>query len=131
MSERRNFSRINFPINCSATLKNAAIEQNFQTTLMDISLNGALVELTTEEADLSGELILLRLQLTGSDIVLLLHGFICHQRERLLGIKFTTLDIDTVSHLKRLIELNLGGSESMHREFSVLIEQNMLSSQDS
>lgn len=130
ISDRRKFSRINFSVNCSITLEKTAIVLPFQTTLSDISLNGALVLLADEVSDLSGELILLRLQLAGSNIELLLNGFVCHQRDQLLGIKFTTLDIDTISHLKRLIELNLGDSESMHREFSLLIEQHISSNNE-
>ena len=122
MSERRKFSRINFQGLCSLIFDKASEHHDFEATLIDISLNGALVSITPLVVDLEEELVQLHLTLEGSDIELLLNGFVCHQQDKLLGIQYTKLDIDTVTHLKRLIELNLGDQESMNREFSVLIE---------
>lgn len=122
MSERRKFSRINFQGLCSLIFDKASEHHDFKATLIDISLNGALVSITPLVVDLEEELVQLHLTLEGSDIELLLNGFVCHQQDKLLGIQYTKLDIDTVTHLKRLIELNLGDQDSMNREFSELIE---------
>ena len=125
MSERRKFSRINFQVHCALSFDKKTEHHDFEATLVDISLNGALVSINPMVIDLEEESVQLHLNLQGSDIELLLNGFVCHQNEQLLGIQFTTFDLDTVSHLKRLIELNLGGDQDMHREFSELIEQHM------
>lgn len=122
MSERRKFSRINFQGLCSLIFDKASEHHDFEATLIDISLNGALVSITPLVVDLEEEVVQLHLTLKGSDIELLLKGFVCHQQDKLLGIQYTKLDIDTVTHLKRLIELNLGDQDSMNREFSELIE---------
>ena len=127
MSERRKFSRVEFQGICSLIFDKAQEHHDFEASLIDISLNGALVSITPLVVDLEEELVQLHLKLEGSDVELSLNGFVCHQQEKLLGIQYTKIDIDTVTHLKRLIELNLGDHESMNREFSELIEQHIAS----
>ena len=125
MSERRKFSRVNFQGICSLVFDKKTEHHDFEAPLIDISLKGALISINPLIIDLEEEPVQLHLGLEGSDIELLLNGFVCHQQEKLLGVQFTKLSIDTISHLKRLIELNLGDNESMKREFAELIEQHI------
>lgn len=121
MSERRKFSRVVFSGHCSLSEEISNEMKIWQTELLDISLNGALVlrpELWHDKNDLP---IQLNLQLEGSDVMLEIGGVVCHQEEGLLGIKFLTLSLDSISHLKRLIQLNLADEELLHREISQLI----------
>lgn len=129
MSERRKFSRIHFQSACSLNFSNSVAEPNLTASLVDISLDGALLTINPETSSLAGEQVKMQLNLDGSDVVLLLNGTVCHQQQELLGIQFTKIDIETMAHLKRLIELNSGDSENMHREFAQLIESHIASSQ--
>jgi len=45
-----------------------------------------------------------------------------HEADGQLGFVCTDIDLDSISHLKRLIELNLGDEEELHRELSALLE---------
>ncbi|WP_022941006.1 PilZ domain-containing protein [Psychromonas hadalis] len=121
MSERRRFSRIDFSGECSLTEKVEGKLETAQTELLDISLNGALVYRPKEWHDEPGAMVNLNLQLSGSDIVLEINSMVCHQEEGLLGIKFLTLSLESISHLKRLIQLNLADEKLLHREMSQLI----------
>lgn len=121
MSERRKFSRVIFSGDCSISEELAGEVEISQTELVDISLNGALVHRPKEWHDEPGAVINLNLTLAGSDIILEINGIVCHQEEGLLGIKFLTLSLESISHLKRLIELNLADEDLMHREMSQLI----------
>lgn len=121
MSERRKFSRVVFSGDCSLSEEIAGEIEISETELLDISLNGALVLRPKEWHDEPGALINLNLTLSGSDIILEISGIICHQEEGLLGIKFLTLSLESISHLKRLIQLNLADGELMNREMSQLI----------
>ncbi|MDA7746123.1 PilZ domain-containing protein [Psychromonas sp.] len=125
MSERRKFSRVNFQGSCSLIFDKPKEHHDFEALLVDISLDGALISIQPIVVDLEEELVQLHLTLEGSDIELVLNGFVCHQQEALLGVQFTKLSIETITHLKRLIELNLGDTKSMNREFSELIEQHI------
>lgn len=121
MSERRRFSRVIFSGNCSLSEEVAGKRETCKTILIDISLNGALVHRPDNWHDEPGAMINLNLALSGSEIILEINGIVCHQAKGLLGIKFLTLSLESVSHLKRLIELNLGDEQLIHREMSQLI----------
>lgn len=121
MSERRRFSRVTFSGDCSLSEEVAGVIETSQTTLVDISLNGALVCRPEAWHDEPGAMVNLNLTLSGSTITLEINGMICHQEEDLLGVKFLTLSLDSISHLKRLIQLNLADENLLHREMSQLI----------
>lgn len=125
MSERRKYSRVNFQGHCSLVLDNVSKQHDFDASLIDISFKGALVSIAATDLDLTNETLHLHLKLEGSDITLLLNGVVSHQHDHLLGINFTTIDIDSMTHLKRIIEFNIGSDEDMHREFAQLIEQHI------
>lgn len=121
MSERRKFSRITFSGLCSLTTEISGEVKRWQSKLVDISLKGALLvrpETWIEQENISVQL---SLQLQGSDIILECDSVICHQDEEHLGIKFLTLSLESISHLKRLIQLNLADENLLHREMSELI----------
>jgi hypothetical protein len=121
MSEKRKFSRINFAGKCSLNEDISGTMKIWQTKVIDISLKGALVQRPDFWDYKEDSPVQLNLALEGSDIVLECAGVICHQEEKQLGIKFLTLSLDSISHLKRLIQLNLADEESLHREISQLI----------
>jgi len=121
MSEKRKFSRITFAGKCSLNETLTGPLKIWQTKVFDISLKGALVECPDFWSYPTDSAVMLNLSLEGSDIILECEGVICHQESGRLGIKFLTLNLDTISHLKRLIQLNLGDDESLHREISQLI----------
>ncbi len=121
MSERRRFSRVIFSGSCSLSEELTGKIEVSKTVLIDISLNGALVHRPDNWHDEPGAIINLNLALEGSDIILEINGVVCHQADNLLGIRFLTLSLESISHLKRLIELNVGDEELIHREMSQLI----------
>ena len=44
-----------------------------------------------------------------------------HAREQKLGFHITKLDIDSMTELRRLVELNTGDDEILHRELEQMI----------
>jgi len=121
MPEKRKFSRITFAGKCSIHEEISGSKKIWQTTLLDISLKGALVLLPEQWKYKENLPVQLQLALDGSDIVLECAGLICHQEENKLGIKFLTLSLESISHLKRLIQLNLADENLLNREMSQLI----------
>jgi hypothetical protein len=45
-----------------------------------------------------------------------------HEDNGQLGFVCQHIDLDSISHLRRLIELNLGDEEELHRELAALLE---------
>ncbi|WP_354625231.1 PilZ domain-containing protein [Psychromonas sp. MME2] len=121
MSEKRKFSRVHFTGQCflSEIINNEVVQ--WQSELLDISLKGALVKAIDDFTYNVDKAIKLNLNLEGSDVTLEISGVLCHQENGFIGIKFVTLDIESITHLKRLIQLNVADSAIMDREISQLI----------
>lgn len=118
--ERRRFHRFPFDAECELMLK----EQSIFCHLMDISINGLLVQLDDEgDYPLSTEGHL-RLRLTGSvdDQSVDIRGVVRAVRvhERLIACRFETIDPDSFDQLKLLVERNLGDPLLLDRELTQL-----------
>ncbi len=64
---------------------------------------------------------ILRFILPDSEIEIKMETTICHIEANHIGLKCKHIDIDSISYLKRLIELNLADDELLHRELAMLI----------
>lgn len=118
MDERRKFSRILFAT--SAHLQQG--DALWETTILDLCLNGALVEEPQNFVD-SGDAITLSFTLPESDIKISMDTELVHQKKAQLGLKCNFIDLDSISHLKRMMELNLGDESLLNREFARFIEK--------
>ncbi|AVI66864.1 MULTISPECIES: PilZ domain-containing protein [Shewanella] len=118
MDERRKFSRILFAT--SAHLQQGGAQ--WETTILDLSLNGALVEEPQNFIN-SGDAITLSFALPESDIEIRMETELVHQKNAQLGLKCNFIDVDSISHLKRMVELNLGDASLLNRELMLFIEK--------
>ncbi|MBF6030697.1 PilZ domain-containing protein [Pseudomonas sp. P115] len=116
-SDRRRFRRIAF----DATTELGQNGREWPVQLVDLSLKGLLVQRpepwlgdSTQPFDVDIHLdaetdVRMQVRLTHDDHGQL--GFVCEH-----------IDLDSISHLRRLIELNLGDEEELHRELAALLE---------
>ncbi len=114
--ERRHFSRI--PFDARTTLRRAD-GREWHGALLDISLNGALLERPQDwdgetRADLVLEILLTETARIRMEVA------VAHVEAHYLGLRCTHIDLDSIAHLRRLIELNLGDPELLNRELSAL-----------
>mgnify|MGYP002265652713 CR=1 FL=1 len=56
----------------------------------------------------------------GEDVAIKMEGRISHVNDEHWGMRWDNIDIDGLSHLRRLLELNLSDAEEMHREIAEL-----------
>lgn len=124
MDEKRQFSRILFAT--QAQLQQGGV--SWETQILDLSLNGALVEEPLNFTN-TGEDILLHFTLPGSDIVIDIDTVLSHQEKGLLGLTCHFIDIESISHLKRMVELNLGDASLLDRELALFIEAHDIENQ--
>jgi hypothetical protein len=118
--EQRHFSRV--PFDCEATI----IDHNdhWPTQLLDVSLNGALVTRPQDWQPTLGDECELRLKLANSNVTITMEqAAVAHIHEDRVGFKCKIIDVDSITHLKRLVELNLGDPELVHRELLKLGQQ--------
>ncbi len=118
MIERRRFSRIIYQ--APATL----IQGNYElaTCIQDLSLHGLLLWAVDEPELVKDNLIDVSFTLPDSDITISLSATLISQIERILHLKIDHIDIESVGHLRRLVELNVGSDELLHRELEHLVD---------
>ena len=113
--EQRQFSRIPFDVPVTLTLGTQA----WETGLIDISLHGALIQAPQNFTADPGQDYRLAVHLEGGpDICMDVQ--VAHQEKEELGLNCKDIDVDSITHLRRLVELNLGDPDLLERELSSL-----------
>jgi len=114
-NERRQYQRIPF----IAYVHVQHNGQQWSCVLEDISLKGMLIEAPENiEADLSGtydiELVL------GEGAQINMQASISHMEKKHWGLQWGNIDLEGLTHLRRLLELNMEDPAEMHREIAEL-----------
>jgi hypothetical protein len=117
--ERRQFSRI--PFDAHAHLNDQRGELHLNCTVLDISLKGLLIEKPDYWIGEIGADYDIDVILDDANLVIKMGSTVAHIDNQRIGFKCQQLDLDSMSHLKRLISLNLGDDSLLHRELSALI----------
>ncbi|WP_263260234.1 PilZ domain-containing protein [Pseudomonas sp. RIT-PI-S] len=113
--ERRRFKRIAF----DAKTELSQGEDRWEVTLLDLSLKGLLVKRPENWGGDSDAPFQVRVEL--GEEALTMEAELRHDNAGQLGFKCTHIDLESVSHLRRLVELNLGDEAELERELSALI----------
>lgn len=116
MEDKRRFTRIIFSTPAQLQVNG----ELYKTELVDLSLKGALVKNIDNFAQQNGEHCSLFFSLEDSEITIEMVGHLAHIEPNTIGIMCEKIDIESVSHLKRLIELNVGSEELLHRDLDNL-----------
>lgn len=116
--EQRHFSRIPFD---AAVLVEANGEQR-RGELLDLSLKGALVKLEAQHALTPGTNATLHIRLSDEQGIDM-QTTVAHVEGRHTGFRCDHIDVDSITHLARIVELNTGDPELLHRELSALGKQ--------
>lgn len=115
---RRRFLRISF--HTIAFLEDSSGQR--EGNLRDISLKGALFELAKPWNGTVGEACRVIVPLRESEEAIVMEGIVAHVEGDRLGISCRWIDLDSITNLRRLVELNLGDEAQLQRELSALIE---------
>ncbi len=115
--DRRRFSRIAFQRPAELRLGDDVVT----CEVVDVSLRGALVEVPADVAVMAERPCALAIHLDAGEAVIRMNGQISHREGTLVGIRCTEVDLDSIAHLRRLVELNLGDDEALHRELAALV----------
>jgi len=114
--DRRQFSRVLFQTSARVLLEGVPISVH----VIDISLRGALVRLGAPAHPLPGMLCILELALGEGETVIRMTAEVAHGETDNLGLICREIDLDSMTHLRRLVELNLGDEALLDRELSAL-----------
>jgi len=114
MTEKRKFCRI--PFQCQTQVKSG--KRTYAAELLDISMKGALVLMRDTPDWPTDHIAFLDIKLVNSDIHLQFEAKLAHREGTHYGFIFLSEDLETFTHLRRLLELNLGDAEIVEHELS-------------
>ncbi|ROV59563.1 PilZ domain-containing protein [Vibrio ponticus] len=116
MIERRRFSRIVYQAQADVMQNDTQVT----ASVKDLSLHGLLLDCPQSQQLDSSKTILIKFQLTDSDITIELEGRIISEVQGITRVIIEHIDIESISHIKRIIELNVGDDQLLHREIEQL-----------
>lgn len=115
--DKRHFHRIIY--NAEATLNQD--QATYSCNIIDLSLKGCLLRFEQAWSEPFEELYTLTLKLSDS-VVIKMEVSVSHVIGNEVGFKCEHIDIDSISQLRRLVELNLGDSALLERDLLALSE---------
>ncbi|MET2855218.1 PilZ domain-containing protein [Vibrio owensii] len=116
MTERRRFSRIIYQV--SALLEQGDLA--LQATIQDLSLHGLLLKAENASSLEPSRKVDVSFSFAQSEQVMQLTANIISIIDNEIRLKINNIDIDSISQLKRFIELNVGNNELLNRELEHL-----------
>jgi hypothetical protein len=115
--KKRLFTRIAFDTDAVLDLSSVRHE----CKLVDISLKGALVERSSPWQAPIGEPCRLQVKLAEDGTAINMAGEVVHVEQGRLGIHCTEIDLESITNLRRLVELNLADETELHREIAAMV----------
>ncbi|WP_428508614.1 PilZ domain-containing protein [Roseateles sp.] len=116
-TERRQFARVAFDVHAELITTQA----HLQAQVLDLSLKGALLRLPAGSGASLGAPCLLKILLADGETCIAMAGELTHVEGERAGVLCRSIDIESITHLRRLIEMNLGDASLVERELAALI----------
>lgn len=117
-TERRQFSRVEF----DAAVTISQDEKLYHSQLLDISLNGVLISTPNAYHIRTDMPCTLSVQLA-EDTAIIMQVALIHSSSQVLGFHCTSIDMDSIIHLRRLIEINLNDPHAPERVLAELLKR--------
>jgi hypothetical protein len=118
--ERRQFARVTF----AAGAELITTQAHHHCQVLDISLKGVLLQLPAGPGPQAGQPCLVKLPLAGGaggDAAIAMAGELAHVAGGHAGVLCRSIDLESITHLRRLIEVNLAEPGASERELKALI----------
>lgn len=118
---RRYFSRIPFTANAHLFAQQG--ESYLNCPVIDVSLNGLLIRCPDNWSAQLDDIFKIDLLLENGQVVINMQAAVAHINQHTVGFHCKLIDLDSITHLKRLIALNLADEGLLHRELSALLDR--------
>lgn len=115
-SNRRQFSRIRFTSEARLFMPSG----EYPVEVLDLSLKGALIRPGEAAYAKIGSKCTLKVKLDDKGTTIRMEATVVHAQHGLFGLSCREIDLDSITHLRRLVALNLGDEALLEREFSLL-----------
>ncbi len=119
-SNRRQFSRIHFQTEARLYFSGGELD----VEILDLSLKGALVKGHPGIFVKVGAPCTIKIRLDEMGTLIRMECTVVHREHGHYGLACREIDLDSVTHLRRLVELNLGDETLLSRELTTLSAAN-------
>ena len=119
VTEQRHFQRV--PFATGSTIEFGG--ERLDAEVIDICLKGALLKLSGPLECRRGDTCTVSITLNSSDVTIRFEGEVAHLRDRFLGVKLLKIDIDSMIHLRNIVELNTADPDLVRKELSFLFSE--------
>lgn len=116
MKEHRRFNRADYHTKGYLKLQDGDVHFG----IINISLQGILVEPDSTDLCTQNMEVPLIIQLSSSDIEIKTRAKLLHMEGNHLGFRFEEIDVESMIHLRRLVELNSDSADQIAGELSFL-----------
>lgn len=116
VSNRRKYSRV--PFQCEASL--FLPDGQHVVEVLDLSLQGALIHPNKPMFVTVGTNCTLKIRLDAAGTSIRMDATVVHHLANYYGLACRDIDLDSMTHLRRLVTLNLGNEQLAEREFALL-----------
>ena len=117
--EKRQFSRVHFNTNSQLIIENKICPLK----LINVSLKGALFNNVEGIKLAQGTEGILEIKLPNSNVKIRQHAKLMHSREDKLGFQFLASDLESLTHLRKLLEYNTSQPEKIKEEIALLFNK--------
>ncbi len=118
-SQRRHFTRI--PFDAEYRLHSPDANKHWDGTVIDLSLHGVLVKRPEDIQASRGDEFTLELILNANEVNIQMEVHVAHSHDSFIGFECEHIDLDSMTHLRRVLELNLGDPKLLERELNEMI----------
>jgi PilZ domain len=115
-TERRQFWRADFHAPAHATV----LGRDHAVRVLDVSLKGALIEQVDDWLARAGQVCHLRIALAPS-IVITMEARVAHIDGKHIGLRCDKIDLDSITHLRQLVERNAEDPHVLDRDLVKLV----------
>ncbi len=121
--ERRQYHRVSF----ATTAKLSSDNQFFSCQIIDLSIQGVLLRAHGMVNAVLGTKYSLTIPLSeteeDSSSSISMKVTLAHNSPEKLGFRCESIDLESITHLRRIVELNSGDSQLLERDFESLVKQ--------
>lgn len=121
-AQRRHLTRIPFDVEYRITDETAHVMQSGK--VIDLSLKGALIERPKNFSVDIGQSLVLDLLLASDEVHIQMQVRVSHLHPQSIGVVCEHIDLESMTHLCRMFELNLGSHSLLERELSEMLQLN-------
>ena len=120
--ERRQFSRVSFDADVTVQQE----DHTYHSQLVDISLNGVLIT-TPRNYEIRTDMPCTLVVVLAQDVEIRMQVTLVHSSSDLLGFHCSSIDMESMTHLRRLVEMNMTDPRASERVLTEMLKRHRAS----